>query len=299
MVIQLRNENWEFSMFRVFMFSFVFLLTAYSTLKASPVAVENIDYKVSLSETLPGLDDSLVPQAGPTIGVTILNKFSNTGIVYPLNVYAINDYALLGGHLNLVCRTTPRVVDGGPRYSFVQLDLANPTDSKQFQPLKQFSLSPGNQNLLVVFDGKDQSDSIGLIQLGDGPAGMIWLYAKNGKINLFQKSLPDMSVNVALHDPVGWSVDSGTAAFLASAGDGTQDPQGKVILKDYLVFLVLDESGCKVAAEPVDLSPYHYKAGSVITDIKCTSDKATIIFSQADSSDNLQAEFPFPKPKGQ
>ncbi len=274
---------------------FIFLILAGSTspLWAVPATVENLDYKVTLSETLPGLDDQVVPQMGPTITVTIQDKFHSTGMVYPLSVYAINDYALSGDYLNLLCRVTSKISDGGPRYTFIQLNLSSPSDSRQFQPLKSFSFSPGNQYLLATFDGNGQPDPIGLIQL-DGSAKLGWLYSNKSMINLFQKALPAMVQGIVMNNPIGWSGDSSTAVFVASAGDGTQDAQGKMVQKDYLTRLELDGDDFKLAAEPIDLSPYHYRDGSIISDVKCSADKATLFFSQSNSSDILQADFPLP-----
>ncbi len=274
-------------------FFFLAVAGCCTPLWAVPATVENLDYKITLSETLPGIDDQVVPQMGPTITVTIQDKFRSTGMVYPLNVYAINDYALSGDFLNLLCRVTPKISDGGPRYTFIQLNLSSPSDSKQFQPLKTFSFSPGNQYLLAVFDGIDQADSIGLIQL-DGSAKMGWLYSNKFTINLFQKAQPAMARGIVLNNPIGWSGDSSTAIFVASASDGTQDAQGKTVQKDYLTRLELNGDDFNLAAEPIDLSSYHYRDGSIISDIKCSPDKATLSFSQSNSSDILQADFPLP-----
>jgi len=248
---------------------FLFLITSFSfsPLWAVPATVENLDYKITLSETLPGLDDQAVPQMGPTITVTIQDKFRSTGLTYPLSVYAINDYALSGDYLNLLCRITPKISDGGPRYTFIQLNLSSPSDSRQFQPLKIYSFSPGNQYLLATFDGKGKADSIGLIQL-DGPAKLGWLYSTQSSVDLFQKALPVPVQGIVLNNPIGWSGDSSTAIFVASANDGTQDAQGNAVQKDYLTRLELDGDDFKLAAEPVDLSPYHYRNGSIISDVK-------------------------------
>ncbi len=273
---------------------FFFVLIGFcSPLWAVPATVENLDYKVTLSETLPGLDDQTIPQMGPTITVTIQDKFRSSGVVYPLSVYAINDYALSGNYLNLLCRVTPKVSDAGPRYTFIQLNLSSPSDSRQFQPLKIYSFSPGNQYLLTSFDGKDQPDSIGLIQL-DGPAKLGWIYSNKNATNLFQKALPTLTQGITLNNPVGWSGDSSTAVFVVSANDGTQDAQGKWVQKDYLTRLGLNGDDFSLAVKPVDLSPYHYRNGSIISDMKCSTDKATLIFSQSNSSDLLQADFPLP-----
>lgn len=271
----------------------LFCLSAAAPAGAAPATVENADYKVSLSETLPGLDDQLAPQQGPTITVTVQDKFNQTATAYPLGVYAVNDYSLSDNALDLVCRLTPKTSDSGPRYSCLQLNLSNPSDSRRFQPLKRFSLSPDSRELLAVFDGQGRPDALALIRLADPPAQATWLYAAGG-VNMFQKALPAMAADVTLLDPVGWSADSGTAAFLATADDGAVE--GTNGSKVFLVFVELNRGDYHLAAEPVDLSPYHYKAGSVVTDIKCSGGKATLFFSQADSPDILQADFPLPQP---
>lgn len=267
-------------------------LSAAAPLVAAPASVENAGYKVSLSETLPGLDDQLAPQQGPTITVTVQDKFHNTATAYPLGVYSVNDYFLSDNTLDLVCRLTPKTSDSGPRYSCIQLNLSTPSDSRQFQPLKRFSLSPDTRELLAVFDGQGRPDPLALIQLSNVPAQAAWLYAAGG-VNLFQKALPAMAANVVLLDPVGWSADSRTAAFLATAQEGATEGAGGGS-KDFLVFVEFNGEDYQLAAEPVDLSSYHYKAGSVVTDIKCSGGKATLFFNQADSSDILQADFPQP-----
>jgi hypothetical protein len=225
--------------------------------------------------------------------VAVQDKFHSTGFTYPLPVYAIHQYFLKDDTLNLLCRTTPMNAGSGPRYSFFQLNLSNAPDSRQFQPLKRYSFSPDNQSLLAVFDGAGQPDPVALIQLGQPPAKLGWIY--KGSLNLFQRFLPAMGKDVVLNDPIGWSADAFTIAFVVSAPDGIQDAQGQPVLRDYLACARLDGESFRVLAAPVDLSPYKFRKGSVITDLKCEGDKAVLFFSQSDSSDILKAEIPLPK----
>lgn len=276
--------------------AFFIALGVFSSLEAKPAVLENINYKVTLSETLPGLDDQLSLQAGPTIQVTIQDKIHSNGFIYPLNVYAIHSYFLTDNTLNLLCRTTPKEAISGPRYTFIQFNLSNEQDSRQFQSLKRYSFSPDNRFLLAIIDTGATTDSVALIRLDKSPAQLGWVYSNNGAINFFKKALPSMAQSVVLYDPIGWSADSFTAAFVASAADMIPDTQGQPVSRDYLACVQLSEDGFQVAAEPVDLSPYHYKNGSVIVDLKCDGGKITLFFNQTDSSDNLKAEFPLPKP---
>ena len=282
---------------RIVVFTAVFAPLA--PLWALPATLENLDYKVALSETLPGLDDQAVPQLGPTITVTIQDKFRSQSSMYPLPVYAIQDYFLTGDNLNLLCRITPKTAEVGPRYTFIQLALSSPSDSRQYQPLKQFSFSPGNAYMIGVFDGKGQEDSIGILQLGEGTAQLGWLYTPGNGINLFKKALPSMAQEVVMRDPVGWSADSGTAVFVACAPGSSQAIPTDSTLGYYLCFVEFNGSEFKLAAEPVDLSAYHYGAGTIISEIKCAGDKATLFFSQSNSQEILQADFLILKPGGQ
>jgi hypothetical protein len=284
---------------------FFMLLSASSPLWALPAVVENINYKVTLSETLPGMDDQTNLQAPPTITVDVQDKIHSTDTRYPLNVYSINHYYLADDTLNLLCRINRRAPDSGPRYTLIQLNLSSPSDSRQFQPVKQYSFSPDDQTAIAVLDGAPSGgpDSVGVIRLNHAPAQLGWIYANKGLINLFQKALPDISKDVVIQDPVGWSADSLTAVFVVSASSATPDSQATPMAtpvqpasKDYLASVELTDDGYKVAAQPVDLSPYHYRNGGVIYKIECSADKATIYFSQANSSDNLQAVFSLPKP---
>src|SRR5579859_849189 len=115
---------------------------AASPLAAVPGHLENGDYKVSLSETLPGLDDQTPLGAPPTITAAVVDKFRSTQTTFPLNFYAIPQFFLSGENLNLLGRTNLKSSPEGFRYSFLQISLSNPPDSREFRPLKQYSFSP-------------------------------------------------------------------------------------------------------------------------------------------------------------
>ncbi len=274
--------------------AFAVFLGTFSILGAVPASVENLNYKVTLSETQPGLDDQAVQQAGPTITVAILDKMRNTRLVYPLQIYAIHYYFLRDEALDLVCRTTLEGDAGGPRYSFIQLNLNNTQDSRQFPLMKRFSFSPDGQTLLAVLDGSGAADPVVLLRIQESPPRMGWIYSSKDQVNLFTRAQPALARDVTVNEPVGWSADSSTAAFVVSSPDGTKDGQDLPIQRDYLACLRLSGEGFRVAAQPLDLIPYHYHNGSVITEIKCNGDKATLSFVQSDSSSNLTAEFPLP-----
>ncbi len=266
------------------------------SLWALPATVENLDYKVTLSETMPGVDDQTSLQAGPTITVSVQDKVRNNGVLVPLPVYSINHYYLGTNSLNLLCRTTPRSADTAALYNLFQLDLSNSQESRQFKDLKRYSFSPDDHFLLGVFDGKGQPDSIVLVRLSEPPAQLEWIYTNKGAYNLFRKTLPDMPKKLHLNDPVTWSIDSDAAVFVISGEEDAPDPEGKPVWKDYLACVTVSDDGFKVAAEPLDLSTYHYRQGAVISKIECRADKAILYFTRDNSSDNLKAEFTLPKP---
>ncbi|HJT23056.1 MAG TPA: hypothetical protein VJ873_00655, partial [bacterium] len=164
----------------------LFIFSLCSQLWAAPATLENNDYKVTFSETLPGIDAGgalLMPGAGVTLTVT--DKFRSQQILYPLQGYAVPNDFLLGDTLNLILRTTLINTPSGPRYNFIQLDLANPSDSHQFSGLSQYSFSPDQQNIFLVVDKGEGAPWLGLSQLTGNPLSMQWLYAEGAGINLF------------------------------------------------------------------------------------------------------------------
>ncbi len=276
---------------------FLSILIALSAapLWARPGSTENNDYKVTFSETLPGLDDQTSLQAPPTIMASVLDKFRSTQTVFPLNFYAIHQFFLDGDRLNLIGRLNRQTAPEGPRYSFVQISLSNQPDSRQFQPLKKYFFSPDNQFLLAVFDGQNQPDSIGFIRLTEAPAQLGWLLANGGALNLFQESLPSLGSPVSLNDPVGWSADARICVFVISAPDGAVDPKTAGVMKNYLVSVDLTQDRAAPAVEPLDLSSYHYGSGAVITQIITDGRNAVFTFNRNDSAATAPVTFDLPR----
>jgi hypothetical protein len=263
---------------------------------AHPGSMENNDYKVTLSETLPGLDDQTSLQAPPTITATVLDKFRSTQTIFPLNFYAIHQFFLDEDRLNLIGRLNRQTDPGGPRYGFLQISLSNQPDSRQFQPLKQYYFSPDNQFLLAVFDGKDQPDSIAFIRLTEAPAQLGWLLSNGGALNLFRESLPDLGSTVHLEDPVGWSADGRTCVFVISCAASAGDPQAPAVMKNYLVSVDLTSDQAKPAVVPLDLSAAHYGSGAVITQIITDGRNAVFTFNRNDSADTVPVTLALPRP---
>jgi hypothetical protein len=267
---------------------------------AVPGTVENNDYKVTLSETLPGLDDQTSLQAPPTITAAVQDKFRSTQTLFPLNFYAIHQFFLDDDRLNLLGRLNRQTSPEGPRYCFLQISLSNQPDSRQFQPLKKYFFSPDNQFLLAVFDGKDQPDPIGFIRLSEAPAQLGWLLANGGAVNLFHEAFPTLDSPVTLNDPVGWSADSRTCVFVVSVPLGVStpeaspDPQTQPVIKNYLVSVDLTRDRITPAVEPLDLSAYHYGTGAVITQIVTDGRNAVLTFNRNDSADTIPVTFALP-----
>lgn len=278
--------------------AFLISLCAFSSAGAVPGNLENNDYKITLSETMPGIDDQAFSNPNMAITITVQDKFRNTGSFFPLQqVYSINDYFLLGDTLNLIGRTSPKWDQGKPVFNLTQLNLASNPDSRQFKGLKQFSISSDNQSVLAILDGGDGKPSlVGLIRLSPAPARLGWIYAEPAGVNLLKKTLNGPLKTIILTDAVGWAADGLSAAFILTVDDGTPDAQGKALLKDYLVNLQVSDDTMKASAQPVDLSAYHVRDGGVITKIACSPDKATLFFTQANSTDLLPVDFKFSAP---
>lgn len=282
--------------------SFLLFISLGAQLWAHPGVAENIDYKVTLSETLPGIDAQGTLPTDAAITVTVLDKLHSVQTYYPLKVYSINSYFLLNDTLNLIARTTLQGSQTAPHYNFLQLNLSNPGDSRQFTNLRQFSFSPDNQTLFAVRDASDSTladwpqaqfipPKIGLIRLGDAPVQWDWIYAEPVGINLFKGSFQAPVTALTIYDPVGWSADSLSAVFLFSVDDGTRDTHGQPLLKDYLADLDLSDKGLTAAAQPVDLSPYGFHQGAAITDLQCAGGKASLFLTQENSTHPAQVDF--------
>lgn len=273
---------------------FILCFSVFSPLGAVPATLENFDYKIILSETMPGVDNLPVSLGGPVINVDITDKLRSNTVRFPLKVYSINEYFLVEDHLNLLCRTTLRDTTE-QRFTFIQLNLSNGPDSRQFLGLKKYFFSPDNQSLLGVFNNGGTGESIGLIRLGKAPAGLGWLYSEEAQANLLKRALPTMGKKITLASLVGWAADALTAAFVLKADEGTPDAP---VVKYYLACLYLDEDRFRVAAEAVDLSAYHIPDSGTIDQIACEGEQATLTFPASDSNKAMKAVFKLPKPPG-
>ncbi len=273
---------------------FVICFSAFSPLWAAPAVLENFDYKINLSETMPGVDNAPVSLGGPSINVDITDKLRSNTIRFPLKVYSINEYFLVEDHLNLLCRTTLRDTTE-QRFTLIQLNLSNTSDSRQFLGLKKYFFSPDNQSLLGLFDKDGTEEAIGLIRLGKGPAGLGWIYSPDAQANLFKKALPTIGNKISLASLVGWTADALTAAFVLKADEGTPDAPA---MKYYLACLYLDEDRFRVAAQAIDLSAYPIPDNGTIDQIACEGDQVTLTFPQSDSNKAMKAVFKLPKPMG-
>jgi len=194
----------------------------------------------------------------------------------------------------LIGRTTPQWSAAPPEYSLLNLNLTTSQNSQEFKNLKRFSLSPDNQSVLVLVDGGGKPDLIGLIRLNNQPGRLEWLEAGQAGVSLIQSALPGHLKSLSLSPAVGWFADALSAVLIVTADDGTQDAQGNSILKNYLVRVELEDNGPKVLAEPLDLSPYHVKDGTMVDKVDCAADKVTLTFTQANSAETIQADFPLP-----
>ncbi len=271
---------------------FILFFFTCSPLGAVPATLENFDYKINLSETMPGVDSAPATEGGPVINVDITDKLRSNTTRFPLKVYSINEYFLVEDHLNLLCRTTLRDTIE-QRFTLIQLNLSNTPDSRQFQDIKKYFFSPDNQSLLAVFGREGMVESIGLIRLGKGPAGLGWLYSEEAPANLFLRALPSIGKKVSLASLVGWTADALTAAFVLRADVGTPDAPA---LKYYLAGLYLDEDRFKVAVEAVDLSAYHIPDSGTIDQVACEGNQVTLTFPPSDSFKTSKAVFKLPKP---
>lgn len=268
-----------------------------SRLWAVPGTVENNDYKATISETLPGLDSQGSPPSGVGITITVADKFRSTTTLYPLDGYAVNVYFLLGDSLNLVSRTTLMGNQVAYRYNFLQLALSNPSDSRLYKGFRQFSFAPDQRSLLAVIDGGDgKPPLIGLASLENPPARMVILYGEPMGANIFKSAFSSPVSTLALNDPVGWAADGQTAAFVLSVGDGSQDAQGKPVLKDYLAVLQQTDKGWGASAQPVDLSAYHFHQGGVVTDLQIGGGQARLFLTDQNSTSPSEVDFKLAPP---
>lgn len=276
----------------------LFGLLPCARLWAVPATLENGDYKVLLSETLPGLDSQGTPPTGVGITITVTDKFRSTTTLYPVDGYAINIYFLLGDSLNLLSRTTLMGNNQAAyRYNFLQLALENPPDSRLYKNLQQFFFSPDQRSLLAVIDnGEGKPPLVGLASLENSPARMAPLYADSMGVNLFKAAFSGPVSTLAVNDLVGWAADGQTAVFVLSVGDGSQDAQGKPVLKDYLAVVQQTDKGWTASAQPADLSAYHFHQGGVITDLQVNGDQARLFLTDQNSTSPSEVDFKLSPP---
>lgn len=272
-------------------------ITPASALWAAPGQLENNNYKVVFSETLPGIDSPgaiLPPGAGIT--VTVTDKFRSQQVNYPLTGYAVPNYFLLNDTLNLILRATLANSPTEARYNFLQLDLSDSSNSHQLTNLRQYSFSPDRQNLFMVVAQDNGAPWLGLARLAENPLDLQWLYAEGAGANVFKSTFQGPVTALTVWAPVGWSADSLSAAFLFSVDEGAKDGQGNPALKDVLAFLELGDKGWQASARPVDLSSYHFHAGAALTDLKYDGQKARLFFTSDRSTTPVEADFNLTQP---
>ena len=145
---------------------------------AGPDTLENLQYRVTLSETTPGVDDSLVPGVDSVINVDVQDKLRGSGTRFPLKVYAIQEYFFSDNLLNLITRNTPKSSFTKPLYGFMQLNLDSPADSRQYGGIRKYYFSSDNRALVALFEqgteGGPVTQSLGLVRWGDKPASLGW-----------------------------------------------------------------------------------------------------------------------------
>jgi hypothetical protein len=253
--------------------------------------LENNDYKITLSETLPGIDSQSPLPPDAAITVTVNDKLHSRETLFPLKAFAIPNYFFLGDTLNLVARTTAMGSQPVPLYSFIQLALSNPSDSRQFQNLRQYSLSPDQQNLLAVVYQADAPPLVGITRLMDSPVETKWIYAEPARVNLFKASFGAPVTALTLWDPVGWSADSLSAAFLFTVDDGSRDAKGNPIPKDFLADLEWTDKGWQASAQPVNLTDYRFHAGAALTDVRISGGKIGLFLASDSSTNPVEVDF--------
>ncbi len=268
---------------------------------AAPGYLENLQYKVTLSETTPGVDDSLVPGMDPLINVNIQDKLHASGTQFPLKVYSIQEYFLSDNLLNLITRNSPKNSMSKPVYGFIQLNMDTPNDSRQYGGISKYYFSSDNRALIGSFgggstEGVPVTQSLGLIRWEDKPASMGWIYSAPNQVNLLKSGgVPD-GQNPALEGTVGWTANSLTAAFMVSfstapAGSPAAPDPGT---KSYFLVRVEMGDGLKVAASPVDTAALRLQNGGAIDKVACSGDQATLDVISADGSDTQQVQLPLP-----
>lgn len=268
----------------------ILILGCATWLWAAPATVENLHFKATLSETLPGLDDQspLAPNAGITI--TIQDKTHNNAFQFPLQAYSVPVYFLVRDTLNVLARTTVMGARPVPFYDFLQLDLANPSQSRRYSGLRQFSVSPDQQSLLMVLDKGNAAPWLALAHLEEGPAQVSWIYAEDPPVNLFQKAFSGPVSGLVVNEPIAWSGDSLTGALLLSVDLGAKDGLGKVLWSDYLARMEWTSKGWKVTTQALDLSQKGFHTGSALTDLKVLNDHVALFLAQDEDTTPVEID---------
>ncbi len=278
-------------------FSCLGLLFLPFAVAADPGTIENLQYKVTLSETTPGVDDALIPGVDPLINVDVQDKLHGTGTRFPLKVYAIQEYFFSGNLLNLITRDTPKSSGTKPLYGFMQLNLDSPNDSRQYSGIQKYYFSTDNRALIASFTegtaGGSVTQSLGLIRWGDKPASLGLIYSATAQVNLLKSSHVPDGETPTLEGTIGWAADSLTAAFIASFSDSQTTPTPGE--KNYFLIRVdLSDAGVKVAATPVDSAALRLQNGGTIDKVDCGGDTATVSIISSDGTDTQQVELPLP-----
>ncbi|HVZ81845.1 MAG TPA: hypothetical protein VHE12_13745 [bacterium] len=255
------------------------------TVRALPASVENLTFQATISETLPGLDglSPLPPDAGIT--VTIRDKTRDNAFQFPLKAYSVPAHFLIGNTLDLIARTTLMGSQPVPFYDLYQLDLANPSSSRRFPGLRQFSVAPDQQSILMVLDKGENAPWLALARLDQGPAEVTWLYAESPSVDLFQDSFTGPLAHLSLNEPIAWSPDSRLGVFLLSVQEDAKDAW-----KDYLARVEWGPQGWKVTAKALDLVKYGFHAGAALTDLKVLNDHTALFFSREDSTSTMELD---------
>jgi hypothetical protein len=283
--------------FQTFIPLFALLILVPLAAFANPGTLENLQYKVTLSETTPGVDDSLIPGLDPLINVDIQDKLHGTGTRYPLKVYAIQEYFFSDNLLNLITRTSPKSSVTKPFYGFLQLNLESASDSRQYDGIRKYYFSSDNRAMIAIFEqgtgGGAATSSLGLVRWENKPASLGWIYSPANQANSLKTfQVPDGEIP-ALEGTVGWTADSLTAAFVASftGGQTATDPGTKTY---FLIRVDLGDDGIKIAASPLDAAALHLSTGSTIDKVECSGDLATLTIISSDGTDTQQVQLPLP-----
>jgi hypothetical protein len=228
------------------------------------------------------------PNAGITI--SIQDKTRNNQFNFPLQAYSVPVYFLMHDTLDLIARTSLVGSRPIPFYDFLQLDLGNPSQSRRYSDLRQFSVSPDQQSLLMVLDKGDAAPWLALARLDAGPAQVSWLYVESPKVNLFQDAFSGPVSGLVVNEPIAWSPDSLTGVCLISVDQGTKTVQGRIIWRDLLAKIEWADQGWKVTTQALDLSLYHFHDGAALTDLKVLNDRTALFLTQDNATTPVEVD---------